>query len=160
MSYSAVRYASGALIGDKKTMMLVSTYVGPSGIEGVGIFAEEAIKAGTLIWELDEGFDMIVPRDKLDSVPEHLVTFFERYAYPLHTAPDKLVLEFDHGRFMNHQEQPNTDFLEVVKGYALRDIAAGEELTCNYSEFDPGFVLLPSFCAKPHMENGEMSAGF
>lgn len=127
-------------------MMLVSTYVGPSGIEGVGVFAEEAIKAGTLIWVLDENFDLVVPREKLDTVPKHLVTFFDRYAYPLHNEPDKLVLEFDHGRFMNHQNEPNTDFREVIKGYARRDIEPREELTCNYSEFDPGFTLLPSMC--------------
>ena len=38
-------------------MMIVPTYVGPSEIEGVGVFAAEPIPAGTAIWTLDERFD-------------------------------------------------------------------------------------------------------
>ena len=32
---------------------------------------------------------------------------------------------------MNHSEAPNTDFSAYGGGTATRDIAAGEELTCN-----------------------------
>lgn len=141
-------------------MMVVSTYVGPSQIEGIGIFANEPIKAGSLIWVFNEGFDLIVSRAQLTDAPEHLVTFFERYAYPHHSEPEKFVLEFDHGRFMNHQEQPNTDFRELINGYAIRDIAAHEELTCNYSEFDPTFILQPSYCSIAAGLNGcDMNGG-
>ena len=49
------------------------------------------------------------------------------------------VLDCDDGKFMNHSEQPNTDFRVFDKGYALTDIAVGEEITCNYYEFDPAF---------------------
>ena len=51
-----------------------------------------------------------------------------------------VVLDSDNGRFMNHTLTPNTDFRIFDKGYALFDIAQGEELTCNYHEFDPNFV--------------------
>lgn len=125
-------------------MMLVNTYLGSSTIEGIGVFASEPLKAGTLIWAFDKTFDQTIPRSQLITAPEHVADFFERYAYPLHNAPDLLVLEFDNGRFMNHCVKPNTDFTQVIKGYTLRDIEPGEELTCNYSEFDPEFVLLPS----------------
>ena len=50
--------------------------------------------------------------------------------------------EVDNGRFMNHDEQPNTDFTNPTVGFATRDIAKGEELTCNYSEFAPGFEFI------------------
>ena len=40
---------------------------------------------------------------------------------------------------MNHNVRPNTDFRVFDKGYAIVDIAAGEEITCNYFEFDPEF---------------------
>ena len=34
-------------------------------------------------------------------------------------------------------------FSDPDAGYTLCDIDAGEELTCNYGEFDPGFEILP-----------------
>jgi hypothetical protein len=41
---------------------------------------------------------------------------------------------------MNHDPRPNTgapaDAREPVTTVALRDIAAGEELTCDYAAFD------------------------
>ena len=42
---------------------------------------------------------------------------------------------------MNHSDTPNTgappaDPAEAVMTIALRDLAAGEELTCNYFTFD------------------------
>ena len=86
--------------------------------------------------------------------------FLTKYAYPAHDQPDMLVIEIDNGRFMNHTLEPNTDYTRVVEGYATRDIAAGEELVCNYSEFDPEFALLPSmvaaFAAKKAMSNGHI----
>ena len=112
-------------------MMIVPTYVGPSQIEGVGIFAAAPIKSGDAIWALEEKFDLLFPVNELAGLPDLQRQFLERYGYPHMTRPDMFVLEFDNGRFMNHCEQPNTD------------IAAGEELTCNYAEFDPTFEMLP-----------------
>ncbi|MEO1610130.1 MAG: hypothetical protein AAFR90_12535 [Pseudomonadota bacterium] len=39
---------------------------------------------------------------------------------------------------MNHAPKPNTDFTSPSKGWAIRDIAIGEEITCNYYEFIKG----------------------
>ncbi len=134
-------------------MLLINTYVAKSDIEGVGVFAAEAIKRGRLIWHLEPSFDRLIHRSFLESAPSHLREFFTRYAYPLHSDPDMLVFEVDNGRFMNHQDLPNTEYKEIVRGYALRDIAAGEELTCNYAEFDQTFNLLPSFAAVGYRTN-------
>ena len=125
-------------------MMLVSTYVAPSDVEGVGVFAADAIKKGTLIWKYDPSFDRLVPAAWLTEASPIMQEFLIKYAYPAHDAPGQLVIEIDNGRFMNHSERPNTDFRKIVEGYALRNIAAGEELICNYAEFDPSFQLLPS----------------
>ena len=126
-------------------MMLVNTYVAASAIEGVGVFAAEAIPAGTLIWKLDPDFDRLLDKAKVASQPAFTREFIERYTYPYPEDPNFLVLEVDNGRFMNHDSVgPNTDFSSATAGYALRDIAAGEELTCNYGEFDPNFLLMPT----------------
>ncbi len=145
-------------------MMLVPTYVAPSAIEGVGVFAAEDIPAGALIWRLDQSFDRLIPQKDLDAAPEHFREFIERYTYPFPDDPSLVVLEVDNGRFMNHDMlSPNTDFSVPTRGVARRDIAQGEELTCNYAEFDPDYELAPARVftpeaslsrVPPHMRGG------
>lgn len=124
-------------------MMLVPTYVAPSAIEGVGIFAAEPIPAGALIWELEPNFDRLLRKSEVSKLPPVLQDFVERYSYPYPHDPEQLIVEIDNGRFMNHSDEPNTIFSDPDAGYTLREIEAGEELTCNYGEFDPGFEILP-----------------
>jgi len=126
-------------------MLLVSTYVAASKIEGVGVFAGAAIAKGTLIWRLNPDFDRLVPADSYAGLPGVMKELIDRYAYPSPDKPGYLVYEVDNGRFMNHSDTPNTDFSEFGGGFAKRDIAAGEELTCDYSQFYDGFELQPGF---------------
>ncbi|HEY6633321.1 MAG TPA: SET domain-containing protein-lysine N-methyltransferase [Rhizobiaceae bacterium] len=125
-------------------MLLVSTYVAASDIEGVGVFAAAPIGMGASIWRLNPDFDRLIPADSYDDMPETMKELIDRYAYPSPDRPGYLVYEVDNGRFMNHSDTPNTDFSEYGVGRATRDIAAGEELTCNYREFYEGFELLPN----------------
>lgn len=122
-------------------MMLVRTILHESGIHGIGLFAAEPIKKGTKIWEFMEGLDLVYPASLLDTASEPIRSFLNRYSYPHHTMNGKIILDGDHGRFMNHSPTPNTDFSQIHahQGFATRDIAEGEELTCNYHEFAPGF---------------------
>jgi hypothetical protein len=120
--------------------MLVRTYVAPSGIEGLGVFAADDIPANTLLWELDDKFTVTFTLEELEALPDYKREFVERYSFPHIYRPGHLIVELDDGRFMNHAETPNTDFKVFDKGYAIRDIKAGEEITCNYFEFDPSFA--------------------
>jgi uncharacterized protein len=124
-------------------MMIVPTYVAPSPIEGVGLFAASAIPAGAVIWILEERLDLLLGDSDLAALPELQRGFIERYGYRHMTKPGVFVLEFDNGRFMNHADRPNTEFTDPDKGWAIRDIAEGEEITCNYAEFDPTYEMLP-----------------
>lgn len=124
-------------------MMLIPTYVAPSRIEGVGVFAAEPIPAGALIWQLAPGLDRLIRKDEISKLPPLFQGFVERYGYPSPNDPDVLIVELDNGRFMNHSERPNTRFDDPDAGYTLRGIEAGEEITCNYAEFDPSFEILP-----------------
>jgi uncharacterized protein len=124
-------------------MLLVSTYIAASEIEGVGVFAAVPIRKGAPIWRLNPDFDRLIPADAYDSMPETMKELIDRYAYPSPDKPGYLVYEVDNGRFMNHSDTPNTNFSEYGGGTAMRDIAAGEELTCNYQEFSEGFELIP-----------------
>jgi len=120
-------------------MMLVNTTIRNSSIEGVGVFATEFIPAGTVIWKLDERFDLVYPVSEVESFPDHMQEYFDRYGYPHMERDGYFVLEIDNGRFMNHTEQPNTNFTRPDVGWAIADIHPGEELLCNYFEFDKTF---------------------
>lgn len=120
-------------------MLLVDTYIAQSEIEGVGVFAAEPIARGTNIWRFEPDFDRLIPRQKYLAAAPVTKALLDRYAYPSPDHRDFIVYEADNGRFMNHADQPNTDFSEHGGGTALRDIAAGEELTCDYAQFYEGF---------------------
>jgi SET domain-containing protein len=126
-------------------MLLVSTYIAQSSIQGVGVFASRPIPAGTCIWTLDLDYDRLIPIGAYEAAAPHLRELLDRYAYPSPDRPGFLVYEVDNGRFMNHSETPNTDFSLAGGGRTVRSIAAGEELTCDYRQFYEGFVLLPAW---------------
>lgn len=124
------------------TMLLIRTYVAQSAIEGVGVFAAEPIRKGASIWRLDPDFDRLIPLEKYQAAPSHLRELLDRYAYPSPDRPGFMVYEVDNGRFMNHSATPNTDFSQYGGATATRDIAAGEEITCDYGEFFEDFERL------------------
>ena len=120
-------------------MLLVKTHIAASEIEGVGVFAAGPIRTGAVIWRTDPVFDMLIPMATYRSAQPQLKQLLERYAYPSPDRPGFLVYEIDNGRFMNHSATPNTDFSNFGFGTAIADIAADEELTCDYRQFYEGF---------------------
>jgi SET domain-containing protein len=130
-------------------MLLISTYVAQSPIEGLGVFAGEPVRRGDLFWSFNPKFDICIRPEELEGLPPHMLDYLRRYTYPHLELPGVVILDSDNGKFMNHSLAPNTDFRIFDKGYALVDIAEGEEITCNYFEFDPGFVgFLPGAAAE------------
>jgi hypothetical protein len=124
-------------------MFLISTYIAPSAIEGVGVFAAEAVSKGAVISRFDPGFDRLIPTPDYLAAPPYLKSLLDRYAFPHPKAPEFIVYEVDNSRFMNHSAAPNTDYSDFAAGVALKDIAAGDELTCDYNTFFAQYELLP-----------------
>lgn len=124
-------------------MLLIPTHLRSSEINGIGVFASEPVKAGAKIWELREGFDIFFHEEDIKTLPVLTQRFLEKYTYP-HAKLEKVhVLGSDNDRFMNHDPMPNTNFKDWQYGYAIRDIALDEEITCDYNEFCPnGFVFV------------------
>lgn len=121
-------------------MLMVKTRVGLSPIEGLGLFAAEDIPAGTVTWRFLPGYDVLFTAEQIEALPEPARSELRRHVY-LNEATGRYVYCLDNARFMNHASTPNTRGLHeagAVEGYdiALRDISAGEELTCDYGEFD------------------------
>src|SRR4051812_20328962 len=117
------------------SMMLVPTYVAASAIHGLGLFAAQPIAAGTVVWRFAPGLDQIIAPERVGELPAHAREFLERYAFESAFFPGGLLLSFDDTRFINHDDDPNIDN-SGIESVARRDIASGEELTCDYRELD------------------------
>lgn len=120
-------------------MILIKNRVGPSAIHGLGLFAVQAVPKGTAIWRFEPGFDHELSPAQFEALPAVAREHVRWFAFIL-PANGHFILSGDHACFMNHSAQPNTgappDATEPVTTVALRDIAAGEELTCDYFAFD------------------------
>ena len=119
-------------------MYLVRTRLGKSDIEGIGLFAAEPIKKGSIVWTITE-WDRRFDREDLDVLPDLARQLILCYGY-YDTDNEYYVLDVDNGRFTNHSYTPN--LIITAKGTeeedlcAVRDIDAGEELTIDYRTFD------------------------
>lgn len=117
-------------------MLLVKTSIRQSPIHGLGLFAEEDIPAGTLLWRLEPLIDRVIPEADLARLPEQVAEYVDIYSeyFP---ELGLLVLSGDNDRYTNHSDSPNTEVIlpngPEAHVRALRDIAAGEEITCDYT---------------------------
>jgi len=126
--------------------MLVKSKTGQSKIHGVGLFADEFIIKGTKVWEYTPWFDFSLTKGQVEKLSDAAKEQFLNYAY-LSKETDKYVLCSDDARFFNHQKDPNIickvpenpEFEDALECFAVQDIMKGEELTCDYSEFEADF---------------------
>lgn len=121
-------------------MLLVKTRIGPSAIEGVGLFANEFIAKGTTVWQFTSGFDLYLTAEDIQRLPAAAQAQMLKYCYR-DKETGRYVLCADDARFFNHSDHPNTVDMPGPEGstVAIRDIRTGEELTCDYRTFDAEF---------------------
>jgi SET domain-containing protein len=121
-------------------MLHVRTKIMPSSIEGIGLFADQFIRKGDLVWKFEPGLDITVSSERVGTLPSGARAYVRRYSYR-NVVSRQYVLCFDDARYFNHSDTPNTRSI-LVPGepesidVAVRDIRPGEELTTDYTEFD------------------------
>jgi len=114
---------------------------------GYGVFATRDIPKGTITWALDP-LDQIIDQSKAKAIREPSDLQLKRYSW-VNGSGDR-ILCWDFGRFMNHSCEPNSvgpGKLEFE--IAVRDIAAGEEVVCDYGSFNLEEPL-DCACGSPH----------
>ncbi len=123
-------------------LLVVRTFLDKSPIHGFGVFAKEAVRAGTPVWRFHERLDIRFTPEEFAALPENVREELEIHMYePESGGP--FFYEATMGKYMNHSREPNVDFADVGVGVATRDIAAGEELTCDYRQFMASWDEIP-----------------
>lgn len=141
-------------------MLLVKTMVKSSAIAGMGLFADQDIKKGDIIWKYtpetcnlftQEQFQVLL--NSFHKTEKELIKYYLTYTY-YQRFLNGVVLCLDNGRFVNHSDEPNLAGpshlpADVAWQYsvALRDIQKGEELTENYNTYDAA-EWLDDLCRK------------
>jgi SET domain-containing protein len=144
-------------------MLLVKTRLDRSQISGIGLYADEFITKGTVIWRFTPGLDLKFNREQLEEFKSRLnVARLEDFIYRSKISGD-FILCADDARFINHSFSPNTiDTMEDTEGLTIasRDIFPGEEIVSDYQAFDADFDnyrhLLKEVELVPVSSNGTM----
>lgn len=114
--------------------LMIATRLLPSPIHGLGLFAAHFTPSGAQVWSFDSRIDRLCAVDDpifLDYT--HLAQLVETYCCA--TGDGRLIIPGDDARFINHSDNPCLAPAEPGSWRLLvasRDIAAGEELTCDY----------------------------
>ena len=122
-------------------MLYVKTKVLPSKIQGLGLFADEFIPKGTVIWKFTPGFDQKFTREQILSFPKQVQVYLAKYAW-LSSKSNLYCFSSDNGKYFNHSSDPNvrSEYKEggeeEVVTTAIKDIQVGEEITDDYSNFE------------------------
>ncbi len=121
-------------------------YVKSSPQHGKGVFAQEAIVAGECVLVFSGA---LLHRTEVDFNDYHLQVGEDVYIGPSGGADD----------YVNHSCEPNCGFQNGLELVAMRDIAAGEELTWDYSSAidEAGFAGFPCSCGSIHCRGQVMS---
>jgi SET domain-containing protein len=127
-------------------MLQVRARAGKSAIHGIGLIAQEFIPKGTKVWEFNPSFDRLLSEHDVSRLSPAALEQLRWYAYHYDDGDGRRiwVLSSDDDRFTNHADDPNTQSVHdpsigprhLAASFAVRDIAAGEEITWNYAEFN------------------------
>ena len=115
-------------------MILVLTQIKPSPIHGLGLFAVETIRKGTVVWEYNDPPDYRIPASSPLLLEEPWKSH-RRYGYQ---EAGKPYVEFpgDQSLFINHSVARANIATVGDRMVATRDILPDEEILANYREFE------------------------
>lgn len=119
---------------------MARTFVGPSAIHGLGLFASKPIRAGETILEWSECSRVLTEEQVAALPPEE-----RRY---LSFIEGRNILFEPPARFVNHSCDPSARG-SSGRDAALRDIAAGEEITVDYVQEKVPGLDLECHCGSP-----------
>ncbi len=116
-------------------MLIVETYLAPSRVHGIGLFAANDIPAHSVVWKFKSFIDTVLPPERFLRLCREVDGFTLRHLMnSTYKRNSQYFYLTDNARFINHSpEECNIAFVDDYTEIALRDIRSGEELLENYS---------------------------
>jgi SET domain-containing protein len=104
----------------------------PTRNRGRGVFARIRFEQGEIVEAVPV---IVIPREQ---IPHVVATVIDLYAFKFGEEEEHLAIALGYGSLYNHSFSPNARFVtswsdQQIRFVALRDIAAGEEITVNYN---------------------------
>ena len=118
--------------------MLPHLYVAPSSRGGRGVFTSVALAAGEVI----ERAHVIV----LSAADRQRIHTTKLHDYYFQWDGEGAAIALGYGSLYNHSDAANAEFecdyeFKQLRFFAIKDIAAGDEITTNYRVGDKGATL-------------------
>ena len=116
--------------------MIIETFLKEVPGKGLGLFSAVNVKKDEIVWKYETNLTKRFLPSEVDRMDKMTKDFINKYAYIFPWDSSIIELDLDNTRFINHSNDPNTTFPRGEIGFAIKDIKAGEEITCDYTKFD------------------------
>jgi SET domain-containing protein len=109
-----------------------------SGHHGMGLYADQDIKKGELVYSASPLLDLDITQEQFDDLADGEKQEIMWWGF-FNKSSQKWHVDFDVSKFINHSYDASvTQQSDYDEAYliATRDIESGEEITQNYLEFE------------------------
>lgn len=109
-----------------------------SNKHGIGLFADENLKKGTLIYTASPLLDVNITNEQFNTLSDREKEEFQWWGF-FDEPSQRWHVDFDVSKFINHSTEGTvTQDKNHAEAYLVtsRDVEKGEELTQNYLEFE------------------------
>jgi len=119
-------------------MIHIKYKLNKSKLHGIGLFADEDVRKGQLVYSASPLLDVNISQEQFDSLDEKEKREIKYWGF-WDMQNNVWHVDFDNSKFINHSinatltQDPKQKDAYLV---ATRNIRAGEELTQNYLEFE------------------------
>ena len=124
---------------------MVKTKLGLSKLNGIGLFADENIQKGTIVWKNNPELSFVKFsqeewKRRERELNEECFRQIKKYSYK-YKKDENYYIDLDNTRFINHSRNPNLAEDEFCNDVAIKDIEKGEEILMDYTSFyDPDYL--------------------
>jgi hypothetical protein len=115
-------------------MLKIKSYLATSKVHGIGLFAGENVKEGSIVWQFNSHIDQVFTIRKFRTISSSVNHFGLQHLYASsYKRNDKYYYITDNARFINHSNDHfNILFTDDFTEIACHDINKDEEILENY----------------------------
>jgi SET domain-containing protein len=118
-------------------MIVIKTKLDKSLISGIGLFANQDVLKGELIWKMTSISVFKITPDRYEALSQIEKDFITDKDYHWLDEHGNYLIPIDDSRFVNHSNNPNIIETDENFCFASRNINQNEELTIDYKTLIP-----------------------